>query len=123
MRLVTAVATDGSPTDVPIKLDNGCPAPLAGKPWVTPGGEWLLFASTRPEAPLCAIPAGDAPTHLYAIQLDAGGQQTGSASPVFGADDASLDDSPSLFTPSMCALLFARFDVNGTGTVHAAQRE
>jgi hypothetical protein len=123
MRLVTAIATDGSPTDVPITLDDGCPAPLAGKPWVTPGGEWLLFASTHPDTPACAVPASDAPTHLYAAKLGADGQQTGSAAPVFGAADANLDDSPSLFTPSMCALLFARFDVNGTGAIYAAQRE
>ena len=121
-RLVTGLATDNSPTDVVITLDNGCAAPLASTPWVTPDGEWLLFASTRPdETNGCAAPAADAPTQLYAARLDGTGAQMGAAAPIFDTTGQSLDNSPSLLAPNQCALLFSRFDVNtGTGSVYAA---
>ena len=82
VRLVTALTSDASPADLPLTLDDGCPAPLAAMPWVTPGGEWILFAGTRPDpASNCAAPPADAPTHLYAARLNAHGQQAGKAVP------------------------------------------
>ncbi len=94
-------------------------------PWVTPGGEWMLFTSVRAEAASnCAAPTAGAPTHLYATQLDSKGKQVGKATPIFGAADMHLDNSPSLWAPSLCALLFARFDTaTGTGALYAAQRD
>jgi hypothetical protein len=123
VRLLTGTASASvPPVSVTITLDSGCPAPLAGTPWVTPAGDLLLFTSPRYEAsPGCAVDDATV-THLYQVPLDATGQPTGPATPVF-ADDASIDATPSL-TPDQCTLLFARVDVSSsTAQIYAATRD
>ena len=124
--LVTFVATDNAPTPVAITLlDSGCPVISASAPWVTPGGERLLFASPRyATPPACAVPDATV-THLYQVPIDATGQPLDDAGAelVFPDDLTSVDTTPSL-TPNMCTLLFARTNALGTDTrIFAAPRD
>ena len=118
-RLVTGTATDNTPGDVPVLLDSDCPTTLADAPWVTPGGERLLFASVHTSAPPACTPDPTI-THLYQVVLSPDGTAPTKASPVFPGD-TTLDTDPAL-TTDMCALLFARFDDQGNGQIYQAPR-
>ncbi len=121
-RLVTGTAIDTTPGDVPILLDNGCLSPLADAPWVTPGGEYLLFASAHADPTAGCAVVDLAVTHLYQVALSQDGTAPSKASPVFAAGDLNLDTDPAL-TTDMCALLFARFDDQGNGQIYQAGRD
>lgn len=118
-RLLTATASDTAPTPVTITLESGCPTPLPNTPWVTPGGDRLLFTSANyGPPPGCTSPDTTA-THLYEVPLDASGQPTDKARRVF-PNDSSIDTTPSL-TPNRCALIFARVESSGV-KLYAASR-
>jgi hypothetical protein len=123
VRLLTMTPAQSTPpTAVNITLDGGCAAPLADTPWVTPAGDLLLFTSPSYGAsPGCAVVSAPV-THLYQVPLDATGQPTANAVPVFPDDTVDIDATPAL-TPDRCTLLFARVDTtSSTANIYGAPR-
>jgi hypothetical protein len=121
-RLMTALPSDSMWQEVPIQLDNGCHAPLADSPWVTPEGNVIFFASDEPDPNNSCKPKAINKPHLYRAFLDPSGQPTDPAMRVFPQDD-SIDFSPSL-TGDLCSLVFTRVDGNtSVGTLWGARRE